>query len=174
MKKVKLFITAMIVAVFAIAPSAQAQNMNMKMASSRTESFKVWGNCEMCKTRIENAVKADGATSANWDISTKMLAVTFDPKKTSIESLSKTLAGVGHDTENLKADDKVYDALPECCKYERTTAKMVVDYTCPMHSDVHSDKPGKCPICDMALVKKEISKPDNKDSQQSMHEMHSN
>ena len=28
-------------------------------------------------------------------------------------------------------------------------------YTCPMHPQVRSDKPGKCPICGMTLVKKE-------------------
>jgi Cu(I)/Ag(I) efflux system membrane fusion protein len=27
-------------------------------------------------------------------------------------------------------------------------------YTCPMHSSVRSDKPGACPVCGMALVKK--------------------
>lgn len=27
-------------------------------------------------------------------------------------------------------------------------------YTCPMHPSVHSDRPGACPICGMALVKK--------------------
>lgn len=29
------------------------------------------------------------------------------------------------------------------------------DYTCRMHPDVHSDKPGKCPKCGMALVSRE-------------------
>jgi Cu(I)/Ag(I) efflux system membrane fusion protein len=28
-----------------------------------------------------------------------------------------------------------------------------VYYTCPMHHQIHSDKPGKCPICGMTLVK---------------------
>jgi hypothetical protein len=30
----------------------------------------------------------------------------------------------------------------------------VLYYTCPMpeHSDVHSDKPGKCPKCGMTLI----------------------
>ncbi|HET9137018.1 MAG TPA: efflux RND transporter periplasmic adaptor subunit [Candidatus Kapabacteria bacterium] len=28
------------------------------------------------------------------------------------------------------------------------------DYTCPMHQQVHSDKPGDCPICGMKLVKR--------------------
>jgi len=27
-------------------------------------------------------------------------------------------------------------------------------YTCPMHPQVRADKPGKCPICGMTLVKK--------------------
>jgi hypothetical protein len=33
-----------------------------------------------------------------------------------------------------------------------TAAKAV--YTCPMHPEVISDKPGKCPKCGMDLVKK--------------------
>ena len=28
-------------------------------------------------------------------------------------------------------------------------------YTCSMHPQIKSDKPGKCPICGMTLVKKE-------------------
>lgn len=31
-------------------------------------------------------------------------------------------------------------------------------YTCPMHPEIKSPKPGKCPKCGMALVKKEIRK----------------
>nr|WP_262497342.1 heavy metal-binding domain-containing protein [Niastella vici] len=27
-------------------------------------------------------------------------------------------------------------------------------YTCPMHPQIKMDKPGKCPICGMTLVKK--------------------
>ncbi len=26
------------------------------------------------------------------------------------------------------------------------------DYTCPMHPEIHSDKPGSCPKCGMPLV----------------------
>ena len=26
-------------------------------------------------------------------------------------------------------------------------------YTCPMHPEINSDKPGKCPLCGMSLVK---------------------
>jgi len=33
-------------------------------------------------------------------------------------------------------------------------------YTCPMHPEVHSDKPGNCPKCGMALVLKSVSDAD--------------
>jgi hypothetical protein len=32
---------------------------------------------------------------------------------------------------------------------------MAVTYTCPMHPEVRSDKPGKCPKCGMTLIKTE-------------------
>lgn len=35
-------------------------------------------------------------------------------------------------------------------------------YTCPMHPTVKSDKPGVCPICNMKLVKKKITKDHSK------------
>ncbi len=33
-------------------------------------------------------------------------------------------------------------------------AAQAVQYTCPMHPEVISDKPGKCPKCGMTLVVK--------------------
>lgn len=35
-------------------------------------------------------------------------------------------------------------------------AKDSVYYTCPMHSEIKMDKPGKCPRCGMTLEKKTI------------------
>jgi hypothetical protein len=31
------------------------------------------------------------------------------------------------------------------------SARAAIVYTCPMHPDYHSDHPGNCPICGMAL-----------------------
>ena len=38
------------------------------------------------------------------------------------------------------------------------TAKKMQQYTCPMHPEVMTNKPGKCPKCGMTLVKKEAKK----------------
>ncbi|MGZ3754744.1 MAG: heavy metal-binding domain-containing protein [Mucilaginibacter sp.] len=40
----------------------------------------------------------------------------------------------------------------------KTTKPGKVQYTCTMHPDVLTDKPGKCPKCGMTLVKKETAK----------------
>lgn len=119
MKTVNFFITALFTVVLALNISAQSHD-HSKMASAKTETFKVWGNCDMCKERIEKAVKTEGAGSADWNVKSKILTVTFDPAKTNVEKLSKKIAVAGHDTEKFKADDKDYNALPGCCKYERS------------------------------------------------------
>lgn len=36
-----------------------------------------------------------------------------------------------------------------------------VYYTCTMHPEVHSDKPGDCPKCGMKLIKKEVTETDS-------------
>lgn len=118
MKTFKIFLIALFAVALCTTTSAQT-NGQTKMASVKTETFKVWGACGMCKTRIESTVKEEGATTANWDIKTNMLTVTFDPEKASINAFSKKLASVGHDTEKYKAPDDVYEKLPGCCHYER-------------------------------------------------------
>ena len=40
----------------------------------------------------------------------------------------------------------------------KKSAPAKVQYTCSMHPEVVSDKPGKCPKCGMTLIKKEATK----------------
>jgi uncharacterized membrane protein len=54
--------------------------------------------------------------------------------------------------ENMKDDMSAHDHAMMGGKNEAT------QYTCPMHPEVISDKPGKCPKCGMTLVKKEAAK----------------
>ncbi len=86
----------------------------------KTEEIKVYGNCGMCKTRIEKAAKTvEGVTKATWDDTEKVLTVTFDDTKATVLKIEEAVAKVGHDTDHVKADDKVYAKLHGCCKYDR-------------------------------------------------------
>lgn len=79
--------------------------------------FKVFGNCGMCKSRIEKAVKIDGVKLAKWDKKSKMLKVAYLSDAITVDSLQKRIASVGHDTEKYKAENAVYENLPGCCLY---------------------------------------------------------
>jgi len=82
-------------------------------------SIRVTGNCESCKKRIEKAAKVDGVKKAEWIESSNILTVTFNPLKTTVDQIEQTVAKVGHDTEKYKAEDSVYNSLPDCCHYDR-------------------------------------------------------
>lgn len=81
------------------------------------EKFKVFGNCGMCKSRIEKTVKINEVKKSSWDKKTKMLTVSFKSDAITVDSLQKLIASVGHDTETFKAPDSVYNELPGCCLY---------------------------------------------------------
>ncbi len=92
--------------------------------SGQKGSFKVAGKCGMCETRIENAaLSVRGVESADWDKESGMIELEYNAKKADLEKVQKAIATAGHDTELYTANDKVYEKLPECCKYERVETK---------------------------------------------------
>ena len=116
MKPVKIIIIAFLA--IALGSNSYAQTHDhSKMTSAKTETLNVSGNCEMCKARIEKAAQVEGVSKAEWVNKTKMLSVTFDPTKTTMELIGKKVAGAGHDNAKSKAAEKTYSALPGCCKY---------------------------------------------------------
>ncbi len=95
--------------------SAHKQKSNIQH-----ETFRVEGNCSMCKARIEEAaLSLNGVNSAEWGEETKMIHLSFNADKVKLENIHKAIARAGHDTEKETAPGEVYDNLPECCKYRR-------------------------------------------------------
>jgi mercuric ion binding protein len=90
--------------------------------TAETATFKVYGNCEMCKTRIENAAKVEGVEKATWLQETKILTLVYDSGKIKLEQVHRKIAEAGHDTEKARAADETYQKLPACCKFERPPA----------------------------------------------------
>lgn len=98
--------------------STNSEITKNEQAKNEDVTLTVQGLCEMCKERIENAAKSvDGVSSADWNMDTKELQLSFDPAKTNVDSVSKSIANVGYDTDKYKAEDATYNALPACCQY---------------------------------------------------------
>ena len=105
----------MFIAVFAMISTT----LFAQTSTEKTDTIKVSGECGMCKSRIQKALKLQGVSSAIWDTETKLLTVTYNPEKINNDDIQKKVAAVGHDTEKYKAEDGVYNKLPGCCQYER-------------------------------------------------------
>ena len=111
MKKIIIFL------IFSIFIINTSSSQNKKY---QRETFKVWGNCDMCKSLIENAAESiEGVKYARWNSKKGIIKVKFLTSKTDIDKIQKAIADVGYDTENYRADDDVYNNLHYCCKYER-------------------------------------------------------
>jgi len=83
-------------------------------------AFMVYGNCSMCKDRIEKAANGvNGVMNAEWNVDTKMISVQFDPAMTTELKVASGVARAGHDTQFGKARDDIYQTLPACCQYDR-------------------------------------------------------
>jgi len=110
MKSLKLFSLAVLGFMFSVATSAQ----------SSKETFKVNGNCGMCKTAIEKAAKAAGAESADWNKETKELTVSYLAASTDAAKIQQKIADAGYDNAGFKTTEAAYKKLPGCCKYDRS------------------------------------------------------
>lgn len=118
MKTLKFIVTAVLTVMLGTTTFAQKHD-HSKMETTKNETIKVLGNCEMCKERIEKAAKVTGVSKAVWSDETKLLTIVYDPSKVKNIEIQKKIAAAGHDTPKFKADNKAYNALPGCCKYER-------------------------------------------------------
>ncbi len=97
--------------------STQAQEKKNKNAKY---TFEVNGNCEQCKKRIEKAAyNVTGVKSAGWDVETHQLSLIINEEKTNVLEVKKAIANVGHDTEDIKTTNEIYEKLHSCCKYDR-------------------------------------------------------
>jgi len=87
--------------------------------NAKTETYKVAGNCEMCKKTIETAANKKGVSSAEWNKDKKTISLTYDSKQTTASDVLKRIAYAGYDNEQFLAPDDAYAKLPGCCHYDR-------------------------------------------------------
>ncbi len=106
--------TAVLMIILFSFTAIQAQIKNTK-----TATVTIYGNCEMCKNRIEKAGNGNALFQTTWNVETKKASIVYDAKKTSLNAVLKKIALAGHDNAAFFAPNKTYNDLPECCRYKR-------------------------------------------------------
>ena len=132
-----IFLTIIVLILF---PLCNAQTKNQK-----TETVKIYGNCEICEITIEKAGNLKNQSIVDWNKETKFAIISYDSLKTSKEEILKRIALAGYDSDTFLAPNDTYSNLPSCCQYERikqTNTKMEepkMEMTTIDHS-MHSNK----------------------------------
>ena len=93
--------------------------VNAQIKNAKTETVKIYGNCGMCETKIENAGNIKKVAKVDWDQDSKMATLTYDTTKTNADEILKRIALAGYDSDKFLAPDDVYDNLHGCCQYDR-------------------------------------------------------
>ena len=108
----------------ALSFSSQAQTAPATQASAGpaaggvvTAQFKTSAVCDMCKARLEKSLAYEkGVQSAVLDVPSQVLTVTYRADKTTPDALSTAVQKTGYDADELTADTRAYNRLPDCCK----------------------------------------------------------
>ena len=99
---------------FSVSLMAQSDAPTSKFV---TCEFSVEGVCGMCEKRIEKAALIKGVKLVEWNKETQKVKAIYHRKKVTEEQIHQAIAGVGHDTEKVKASEDSYATLPDCCAY---------------------------------------------------------
>ena len=92
---------------------------NAQIKNAKTETVKVYGNCDMCEKTIEKAGNLKNIAKVDWNVDTKMATITYDSKVTNQDAILKRIALSGYDSDKFLAPDNAYSKLPGCCQYDR-------------------------------------------------------
>jgi periplasmic mercuric ion binding protein len=122
----KFFLPLSLVSLLSFSPAAQAQTAPAAVQASTkgtaTTQFKTSAVCDMCKARIEKSLAYEkGVQSAVLDVPSKVLTVTYKANKTTPEALRTAVQKTGYDADQLTADARAYNRLPDCCKKTNST-----------------------------------------------------
>lgn len=102
--------------------SLHANQMDQLMVESNgskndTVTIKTSAICHMCEERIEHDMAFEkGVRSVDLDLETNILTVVYKKGKNTEEGLKVALTEIGYDADEMPADQKAHDRLPDCCQ----------------------------------------------------------
>ncbi|MES2691339.1 MAG: heavy-metal-associated domain-containing protein [Bacteroidota bacterium] len=109
-----------LVATVALALGAEAQvkdSLTYTKNGMAVGKIKTSAVCDMCKETLEKAMAYEkGVKESSLDVDSKIITVTFDPKKTSLSKIREAIVKTGYDADGIPANQKAYDNLDACCK----------------------------------------------------------
>ena len=121
----KFLLALPLYSLLSFSPQAQAQTTptaTVKTTGTATAQFKTSAVCDMCKARIEKSLAYEkGVQSAVLDVPSKVLTVTYKADKTTPAALRSAVQKTGYDADELTADARAYNRLPDCCKKTNAT-----------------------------------------------------
>jgi mercuric ion binding protein len=110
MKKIKTILFVGILLMF-------ANSINAQEATKTEITIKTSATCSMCKTTIEKYLSFEkGIKKSSLDVDSKILTVTYNPQKTTPEKIRLAVSKSGYDADEVKANEKAYNNLDDCCK----------------------------------------------------------
>ena len=110
----KSLTTLIIITLFA---TSSTNVMAQKTKKTETIVIKTSTQCGMCKERVEKAMAYEkGVIKSNLDVEKAEFTITYKPTKTSPEKIRKSISNLGYDADNVKANQKAHDNLPNCCQ----------------------------------------------------------
>lgn len=102
---------------------------NVNIKNAKTDSVKIYGNCEMCEKTIETSGTMQDIAQVDWNKDSKMATLTYDSTKTNQDEILKRIALSGYDSDKFLAPDDVYGKLAPCCQYERVNKQAMIPST---------------------------------------------
>ncbi|MDO7845817.1 heavy metal-associated domain-containing protein [Hymenobacter sp. M29] len=109
------FLSLLSISATAQTPTPAAAQTSPK--GTATAKFKTSAVCDMCKARIEKSLAYEkGVQSAVLDVPTQIVTVTYKTDKTTPAALRTAVQKTGYDADDLTADTRAYNRLPDCCK----------------------------------------------------------
>jgi mercuric ion binding protein len=110
----KLVFMMMSLMAFTTIANAQSASENKGIQEIKIKTSAV---CDMCKETLEKAMAYEkGVKKSTLDVDSKILTVSYDPKKTSPEKIKKAITIAGYDADEMHANDRAYENLNPCCK----------------------------------------------------------
>jgi periplasmic mercuric ion binding protein len=85
----------------------------------KTETVEIKSSviCGMCEDRVTKGLAFErGVTKVDVNLKEQIITVDYRTKRTSPKKIKEAITKLGHDADEMEADEEAYEKLPACCK----------------------------------------------------------